>query len=203
MGTMEHRISGCHGFIVIPDKETIRVANDLVQEMAPGAQNKMGELVHLSLYYAMLELASPELIGAILRILRNMLDGTELLLGPVEVYANHYLSWNLEVNQPDLDKAHYTSLASLDLHRADKFSTLQINEFQGLTDREKTNIAQYGFPLVLNQFKQQLTLASDPKSLELRPTTVRHVGRVADVHFVRFGPWECIETVLSSPSAKD
>ncbi|MDD5437608.1 MAG: hypothetical protein PHC70_00480 [Patescibacteria group bacterium] len=200
---MNHRISGCHGFVVIPDGETIQAAKDLVRRMVPNAKNKMEDYVHLSLYYAMLEMASPELIGEVLQILRTKLIGKEISLGSVQVYAGHYLDWVLDVDLPDLNNAHYASLASLDLHRAEKFSTFQIDGFQDLNPREQANMERYDHPLVLEQFRQQLTLASDPQGIELESTTVRRVGMIADVHFVRFGMWECIEHVLSQPSAKN
>lgn len=187
----KYRFSGCYGFIAIPDPTTVEVASRLTEEAAPHAHFKMNESIHLALHYVEIEEASPDFVRHCLKRLSELLKGTKLLLGEVGVFADHYLHWNLECDQEILTKAHYFSLATLDIFRVDKFNhpPFLVNGTLNLTQLERTNLERYGHPLVLGQFRQCLTLASHPEGLESKPQVRRHVGYIADVQFAHFGPW--------------
>lgn len=196
------KLSGPYGLVVLPDAETCAIAKKESANRMPNkaAYSLENEQPHLTLYHG--NIINMPLFEAlqVRQDVAKILQGSEIELYDIEVYADKFLFWNAEhrpLEESPLQKAHYLAAGVLSSYLNREAEPSAQKEKLKLTDAEEKNVAEFGHPLVGDLYKPHITLGYDRRGIKnVEGNYLRYM--IADrIALVKMGDHGRIEKVVA------
>lgn len=200
------RFNGRYGIVIIPDRTTVRLAQDLSRLERPsfvfaGERTQMDfvpEYHHLTLFHARLVDAPEEAVHEILNRLTG-LPGQAIHLNGIRVYGEKFLFWDADIS-PVLKEVHEIALGLAKFLDPSAKSCAE-EEMLEMSPEERANIEQFGHPLVRDHYRPHVTLGWNARGFEgLYPCPATHHAHVRRVVFAEIGDYGCIKRIIYSRS---
>lgn len=198
------RFNGSYGLVIIPDRTTVRLAQDLSRLERPsfvfaGERMQMDfvpEYHHLTLFHARLVDAPEEAVHEILNRLAG-LPGQAIYLNGIKVYEEKFLFWYADLS-PELKEAHEIALDLAKFLDPSAKSRAEEEMFE-MSPEERANIEQLGHPLVRDRYRPHATLGWSARGFEgLYACPATHHGYVQRVVFAEIGPYGSVQRIIHS-----